>query len=62
MQGAEKNKCTYERETGCCRKLQNKELHSFHSSPDIRVIKSRKRRWAYVQYTRSRWEINTKNF
>jgi hypothetical protein len=44
MQGAEKNKCTYERETGCCRKLQNKELHSFHSSPDIRVIKSRKRR------------------
>jgi len=32
---------------GGWRKLDDEELHNFHSSPDIvRVIKSRRRRWA----------------
>jgi hypothetical protein len=34
-------------ETGGCRNLHNEELHSLCSSPDIiRVIKSRRLRWA----------------
>jgi hypothetical protein len=33
--------------TGGCRKLHNKELHNLYSSPSIiRVIKSRRMRWA----------------
>jgi hypothetical protein len=37
---------------GGWRKLDDEELHNFHSSPDIvRVIKSRRRRWArHVAY------------
>jgi hypothetical protein len=30
----------------CMRKLHNDELHSLYSSPNIRVIKSRRMRWA----------------
>jgi hypothetical protein len=34
-------------EDGSCRKLDNDELHSLYSSPNIvRVIKSRRMRWA----------------
>jgi hypothetical protein len=34
-------------EDGSCRKLHNDKLHSLHSSPNIvRVIKSRRMRWA----------------
>jgi hypothetical protein len=34
-------------EDGACRKFHNNELHSLYSSPNIvRVIKSRRMRWA----------------
>jgi hypothetical protein len=33
--------------TGGCRKLHNEEFHNFYSSPNIiRIIKSRRMRWA----------------
>jgi hypothetical protein len=34
--------------TGCWSKLHNEEFHNLHSSPDIiRMIKSRRMRWAW---------------
>jgi hypothetical protein len=42
---------------GDCRKLHNEELHNFYSSPSIiRIIKSRKMRWA--GHVLSRTELN----
>jgi hypothetical protein len=43
-------------EDGSCRKLHNDELHSLYSSPNIvRVIKSRRMRWArHVAHMRRR--------
>jgi hypothetical protein len=32
--------------TGGWRKLHNEELHNLYSSPDIRMIKTRRMRWA----------------
>jgi hypothetical protein len=48
-----------DRETGCWRKLHNEELHNLYSSPSIiRIIKSRRMRWAQ---DRDQWRalVNT---
>jgi hypothetical protein len=37
---------------GGWRKLHNKELHNLYSSPDIRMIKSRRIRWGHAACTR----------
>jgi hypothetical protein len=37
--------------TGGCRKLHNEELHNLYSSPSIiRMIKSRRMKWAGMQH------------
>jgi hypothetical protein len=47
-------------EDGSCRKLHNDELHSLYSSPNIiRVIKSRKMRWAGHVACMGRGEVLT---
>jgi hypothetical protein len=47
-------------EDGSWRKLHNDELHNLHSSPNIvRVIKSRKMRWAGHVAPRGRGEVFT---
>jgi hypothetical protein len=49
-QGAEDNRLfgtKRQEETGVCMELHNQELHNLYASPDIvRVIESRKTRWA----------------
>jgi hypothetical protein len=47
-QDSEKNTVpNREKVTGDWRKVHNEELHGLHSSPNIiRVVKSRKKRWA----------------
>jgi hypothetical protein len=47
QQGAEENIWTRDEVTGDWRKLHNEELHNLYSSPSIiRMIKSRRIRWA----------------
>jgi hypothetical protein len=51
---------TKREEDGSCRKLHNDELHSLYSSPNIvRVIKSRRSRWAGHVARMGRGEVFT---
>jgi hypothetical protein len=47
--------------TGCCRKLHNEELHNLYSSPNIKVIKSRRMSWekhaARMEYIRNAYKL-----